>query len=229
MRRRGGRILGAVGALAVLGACSGGSSNDTLSPIGGPAGTSPAVTTASPAGPQGTTLDPASAGSGYVQLSVQAVATGIDETLALDRSTVRKDALDPATLNATCTPLDGGDTAQGVDVTVVDLRRLAGGNRLISAVLHVDPAEVDDGDDHEHAATLQLGAADQTTTSYSGTVILEEGGYAGALDLTDAAGNALTGSFACAAEPLPTTTTVADTGGDNEAVPGTPAPTTPNT
>ena len=46
--------------------------------------------------------------------------------------------------------------------------------------------------------------------------------------MTDAGGNSLTGTFACAAEPLPTTTAVPDTGGDNEAVPGTPAPTAPD-
>ena len=157
------------------------------------------------------------------------MATGVNETLSLDRATVRKDALDPASLNATCTPLDGGDIVQGVDVTVVDLRRLSGGNRLISAVLHVDGAEAEDAEAGEHEATLQLGEANQSTTTYTGTATLAEGGCAGTLELTDAAGNALTGTFDCAAEPLPTTTAVPDTGGDNEAVPGTPAPTAPTT
>jgi hypothetical protein len=99
-----------------------------------------------------------------------------------------------------------------------------GSNRVISVVLHVDGQPTAG----EHDATLQLGGSDQTTTSYTGTVDLAEGGAEGTLEMTDAAGNSLTGSFACAPEPLPTTTAVPDTGGDNEAVPGTPAPTAPD-
>jgi hypothetical protein len=222
----GGRTIAAAAvAVAVLAGCSGGSSDDaTLSPINGSAGTVASVTTPSGSGPTpGTALDPASAGSGFVQLQVSIGATGVNETLSLDRATVSKAVLDPATLNATCTPLDGGDTSQGVDVTVVDLRRLASGNQLISAVLHVEGAP----EAGEHEATLKLGGKDQKETAYTGTVELAEGGAEGTLEMTDAGGNALTGSFACAAEPLPTTTAVPDTGGDNEAVPGTPAPTAP--
>jgi hypothetical protein len=223
----GGRTIAAtaVVALAVLAGCSDGSSGDTLSPINGSAGTAAAVTTPSGSGPApGTALDAASAGTGFVQVQVQVGSTGVDETLSLDRATVRKDSLDPASLNATCTPLDGGDTSKGVDVTVVDLRRLAtSSNRLISAELHVDGAP----DAGEHEATLQLGAGDQTTTAYKGTVELADGGWGGTLEMTDAGGNPLTGSFACAAEPLPPPTAVPDTGGDNEAVPDTPAPTAP--
>jgi hypothetical protein len=223
----GGRTTAAaVVAVSVVAGCSGGSSGDTLTPIDGSAGTVASVTTPSGSGPtQGTALDPASVGSGFVQVQVSVGATGVDETLSLDRATVRKDSLDPASLNATCTPLDGGDTSQGVDVTVVDLRRLAASsNRLISAELHVKGAP----EAGEHEATLQLGAGDQTTTAYQGTVELAEGGWGGTLEMNDAAGNSLTGSFACAAEPLPTTTAVPDPGGDNEAVPGTPAPTAPD-
>jgi hypothetical protein len=222
----GGRTIAAaaVVALAALAGCSGGSSGDTLSPINGSAGTSPAVTAPAGSGPTpGTALDPASAGSGFVQVQVQVGASGVDETLSLDRATVRKDSLDPVSLDATCTPLDGGDTSQGVDVTVVDLRRL-GSSQVISAALHIDGPPTAG----EHDATLQLGGKDQSTTSYTGTVELDDGGLGGTIKMTDAAGNQLTGSFACAAAPLPTTTAVPDTGGDNEAVPDTPAPTAPD-
>jgi hypothetical protein len=225
----GGRTIaaGAVVALAVLAGCSDGGGGDTLSPINGSAGTAPSVTTPSGSGPTpGTALDPASAGTGYVQVQVQVGSTGVDETLSLDRATLHKDSLKPASLNATCTPLDGGDASQGIDVTVVDLRRLAAGagNRLISASLHVDGAPTAG----EHDATLQLGDIEQSTTTYTGTVELTDGGFGGTMQMADAAGNSLTGSFACADEPLPTTTAVPDTGGDNEAVPDTPAPTAPD-
>jgi len=223
----GGRTVAAAAivALTALAGCSGGSSDDTLSPINGSAGTGPGVTTRSGSGPTpGTAVDPASAGTGFVQVQVQVGSTGVNETLSLDRATVRQDSLDPASLNATCTPLDGGDTSKGVDVTVVDLRRLGSNNQLISAVLHVEGAPAAG----EHEATLQLGAEDQTTTAYHGTVQLADGGWGGTLQMADAGGNSLTGSFACADQPLPTTTAVPDTGGDNEAVPDTPAPTAPD-
>ncbi len=45
-------------------------------------------------------------------------------------------------------------------------------------------------------------AADQTTTTYGGTVALADGGWGGTFQMTDAAGNAVTGSFACADQPL---------------------------
>jgi hypothetical protein len=212
--------------LAAVTGCSSGPSDDTLSPINGSAGTTPVVSTPSgstaPAGTAGTVVDAANAGAGYVEVSVQVAVSGIAETLRLDRATVRRDDLDPVSLDAACTPLDKGDTSQGVDVSVVDLRRLGAGSKLVSAALHVDGGAT--AGDHE--ATLQLGGADQTTTAYTGTVALADGGWGGTFQMTDAAGNALTGSFACADQPLPTTTTVPDTGG-GEAVPGTPAPTTP--
>ena len=108
-------------------------------------------------------------------------------------------------------------------MTVVDLRRM-GSNRVISVALHVDGPPTAG----EHDATLQLGGATRPRRAVPGTVELAEGGAEGTLEMNDAAGNSLTGSFACAAEPLPTTTAVPDTGGDNEAVPGTPAPTAPD-
>src|SRR5262249_28918149 len=101
-------------------------------------------------------VDPAAAGAGYVEVQVQVAKTGVNETLSLDRATVNKTSLDPVSLDATCTPLDHGDVAKGVDVTVVDLRRLGGGAKLVSATLHVDAAASGD----KHDATLQLGGAD---------------------------------------------------------------------
>ncbi len=217
-------VVAAVAMVGVVAGCSGGSSGDTLSPINGSAGTVPSATTPSGSGPtKGTAVDPATAGSGFVQIQVKVGATGVDETLSLNRAEVRKDSLNPAILNATCTPLDGGDTSQGVDVTVVDLNRLGSFN-LISAELHVKGSPTAG----EHEATLQLGGGNQTTTSYQGTVDLVEGGSSGTITMTDAGGNSVTGSFDCADQPVPTTTAVPDTGGDNEAVPDTPAPTAPD-
>ena len=57
--------------------------------------------------------------------------------------------------------------------------------------------------------------------------VLNDERYAGATVLVGGP-NFGTGSFACADAPLPTTTAVPDTGGDNEAVPDTPAPTAPD-
>jgi hypothetical protein len=156
-------------------------------------------------------------------VQVQVTKTGVNETLSLDRATVNKASLDPVSLDATCTPLDHGDISKGVDVTVVDLRRLGAGNRLVSATVHVDAA-VKDG---KHDATLQLGGADQVTTSYAGTADLADGGWAGSFSLFDTAGNGATGTFTCADQPPATTTTVPDTDG-GEAVPDTPAPTAPD-
>ena len=82
-----------------------------------------------------TTLDPALAGSGFVSIHVRLPAVGVDETISLDRALVHADALDPVSLDATCTTLDGGD---GLSVSVVDLRRLGAGSRLVSAALRVD-------------------------------------------------------------------------------------------
>ena len=99
-----------------------------------------------------------------------------------------------------------------------------GSSSVISAALHVEGAPTAG----EHDGTLQLGGRNQATTSYTGTVELEDGGLGGTFQMADATGNSLTGSFACATAPLPTTTAVPDTGGDNEAVPDTPAPTAPD-
>jgi hypothetical protein len=216
--------LAGAGLVTMLAACSGGS-NDTLSPIaGGSAG--PATTAGVPSGSSavtGTSVDPATAGTGYVEIAVQVASTGTSETISLDRATVSRDALDPVSLDATCTPLDKGDTSKGVDVTVVDLRRLAQGDKIASAVLHVDPADAGG----EHQATLQLSGADQVTTSYTGKVDLAAGGFGGTFQLHDAGGNPATGTFACADQAPPPTTVPSDTDA-GEPVPDTPAPTTPS-
>jgi hypothetical protein len=229
-RRLGGRSIvtaSTVGACALLGllaGCSSGDSGDTLSPVDGPAGTATATATVpASAANAGTTVDPASAGTGFVEVQVQVASTGVNETLSLDRSTVSKAAFDPVSLDAKCTPLDKGDTSQGVDVVVVDLRRLGAGAKLVSATLHVDSA----AEGGKHGATLQLGGADQVTTSYTGSADLADGGWAGSFSLADAAGNAATGTFTCADQAPPPTTTVPDTDG-GEAVPDTPAPTAPD-
>jgi hypothetical protein len=223
--RPGGRMCVAaafLGLLALVG-CSSGSDGDTLSPINGSAGTVASVATPSGSGATpGTSIQPGASGSGFVQIQVQIVASGVDETLSLDRATVNQDALDPVSLDAACTPLDGGDTTKGVEVSVVDLRRLAAGNKLVSAVLHVEG----DAKAGDHDGTLDLSDTNQVTTSYAGTVSLADGGWGGTFQMADAAGSTVTGTFGCAEQPLPTTTTVPDTGG-GEAVPGTPAPTAP--
>ena len=229
LRWAGGRAIAAVAgattvAVIAMTACSGGS-DDTLSPIAG--GSTGATTTAAiPTGSSavtGTSVDPTNAGAGYVQIDVQVTSSGISETISLDRSTVSRDAFDPVSLDATCTPLDQGDTSKGVDVTVVDLRRLGQGDKFVSAVLHVDPAE----SGGEHRATLQLSGADQVTTSYTGKVELAAGGWGGTFQMNDAGGNPATGTFACADEAPPPTTAPTDTDA-GEPVPDTPAPTAPS-
>jgi hypothetical protein len=217
-------VAGAVVVVVVaVTSCSGGS-NDTLSPIAsGSAG--PTTTVATPSGSSaltGSSVDPGSAGAGYVQIEVQVSSSGISETISLDRATVSRDALDPVSLDATCTPLDHGDTSKGVDVTVVDLRRLGQGDKFVSAVLHVDPADAGG----ESRGTLQLSGADQVTTSYTGTVELAAGGFGGTFRMNDPGGNPATGTFACADQAPPPTTAPTDTDA-GETVPDTPAPTTP--
>jgi hypothetical protein len=228
VRRPGVRAIAAVAGAAMVAitvvACSSGS-DDTLSPIAG-GSTGPTTTAATPSGSSavpGTSVDPETAGAGYVQIDVQVASSGVGETISLDRATVSRDALDPVSLDATCTPLDSGDTSKGVDVTVVDLRRLGEGDKFVSAVLHVDPA--DNGG--EHRATLQLSGADQVTTNYTGTVELAAGGWGGTFQMNDAGGNKATGTFACADQAPPPTTAPSDTDA-GETVPDTPAPTAPS-
>ncbi|HEU4842216.1 MAG TPA: hypothetical protein VFT09_12260 [Ilumatobacteraceae bacterium] len=173
-------------------------------------------------GPAGTAVDPAAAGAGFVSIGVQVASAGIAETISLDRASVPAASLDPVSLDATCTPLDGGDPAAGVVVSVVDLRRLAG-DQLVSAVLRFGDAAPG-----EHDMTLELGGADQVATSYTGTVTVADDGMAGTFQGADAGGTPVSGSFACAAEAIATTTTLVPLDAGEEVPEGeTSAETTP--
>ena len=195
---------GVVAAAVLLAACSGDddSTDGTLDAI--PSGSGGPALSVQPTGSvtPGTAVDPASAGSGFVSIGVQVASEGIAETLSLDRSTVTTDALDAVTLDAICTPLDGGDPAAGVHVAVVDLARLASGARLVSADLrYADPAP------GEHDMTLQVGAAEQVTTGYTGTVTVAEDGLSGTFAGADTGGTPVSGSFVCSTQAIVTTTT----------------------
>ena len=189
-------------------------SSDTLGPIDGSAGASgPSATdvTGDTVSSVDTVVDPAEAGSGFVSIQVRLPSAGIDETISLDRATVRGEELDPVSLDATCTPLDGGDE---MIVSVVDLRRLAAGARLVSAALQVEGGTTAG----QHEATLDVSGADQVTTTYTGTAELAEGGWSGTFEATDESGETATGSFVCADAPVePTTVPV----GGGEEVPDT--------
>ena len=100
------------------------------------------------------------------------------------------DSLDPVSLDAYCTPLDGGTE---MSASVVDLRRLGDGSRLISAALDVAGGMTAG----EHDATLDVSGADQVTTTFTGTAVLEEGGWSGTFDAVDGSGNTASGSFTC--------------------------------
>jgi hypothetical protein len=176
-----------------LGVIDPGASTGTGSLVPGPPGSTP---------PPGTGIDPSAAGSGFVSIGVQITSVGIDETLSLDRSTVAADALDPVTLNAACTPLDGGDTGAGIEVSVVDLARLASGDRLVSAELRY--ADATPG---EHDMTLEVGGAEQVTTTFNGTVTVAADGLSGTFAGADDGGTPVSGTFACSAEEIVTTTT----------------------
>lgn len=197
------RVLTALAVVALVAGCGDDDSADgTLDVIGGNGtGVTAASAPASDTGVAGTTVPPGEAGAGFVSITVEAAQAGIAETVSLDRSTVAAASLDPVSLDATCTPLDAGVTVAPVEVSVVDLRRL-GGDQLVSAVLRY--ANAGPG---EHDMTLELGGTDQVTTTYTGTVSVDETGMAGTFAGTNAAGAEATGSFVCAAEAIATTTT----------------------
>ena len=211
------RWIGGTALVAVLLASCGDddASDVTLGPLDATAGaTVPGAsqgTGGQAGGPTTTTIDPAVAGSGAVSIQVRLPASGIDETLVLDRASLPATSLDPVSLDASCTPLDGGTE---MAVSVVDLRRLAAGSRLVSAALSVDGGMVAG----EHEATLDVSGADQVTTTFTGNAVLAEGGLSGTFEATDGDGNAATGSFSCSAEALVTTTTLV--AGSGEEVPG---------
>lgn len=197
----------AVGALALaalsLAACSSDSaSEDTLPPVG-PAATAAATSVAGSVGTTSTVAGPV--GSGVVQMNVR--LSGISEELLLDRSSVGVDELDPITLDATCTAIDGGE---GYSVSIVDVRRLSAGQQLVSATLRVaDTAGAVEAGEHE--ARLELGTAEQDTTRFEGVLVLDAGLASGTFELATGNGATATGSFACGADvaSLPTTTTIA--------------------
>jgi hypothetical protein len=220
--------VSAIAAVVTLAAACSGDDDTTDGTLGvitpGSTGTGPPAS-GQPAGTStpGTGVDPASAGSGFVSIGVQLVSAGIAETLSLDRSTVSANALDAVTLDAICTPLDGGDPANGVRVAVVDLARLASGDRLVSAELRYPDAAPG-----EHDMTLQLGAAEQVSTTYTGTVTVGADGLSGTFVGADSGGTPVSGSFACATEAIVTTTTAApvDAGEEVPEDVGPPPPTT---
>jgi hypothetical protein len=191
-----------------LAACSGDddSSDATLGPL---TSTTPSGAVTLPSA--GTVLIPTApagpAGAGFVSFQVRLGASGIDEAIALDRATVAESQLDPISLDAYCTALDGGD---GYVASVTDLRRLSAGSRIVSVVLRI---ETDVPGPGTYEGTLDVGDAQQTTTRYRGPITLDEGAAAGSFDLRDDAGGAATGTFVCAPEPVVATT-----------VPATPAP-----
>jgi hypothetical protein len=87
-----------------------------------------------------------------VRIQVRLGATGTEEVLELDRASVDAEDLEPVSLDARCTTLDGGT---GFVVSVVDLRRVAAGDRLVSASLRVTGDVADAG---EYEGTIDVGA-----------------------------------------------------------------------
>ncbi|MBA3606390.1 MAG: hypothetical protein M3487_00215 [Actinomycetota bacterium] len=216
------RLLAGItgGVLVMASSCSGGDDpSDTLGPLDttAPASVGTAVSAGSVA-TSGATTPSGPVGSGFVSIQIRLASSGIEEVIALDRATVAAADLVPISLDAGCTALDGGD---GLDVAVTDLRRLSGGNRVISARLHVDPPTDAPG---AYEGTLEIGDGQQVVTTYRGDVTLDEGMASGSFDVTDDSGGVATGSFVCAAQPV--TTTTAPVSGGGEQVPGASAPVT---
>ena len=189
--------------VALFGCGDSEASDDTMAPIegapGDTGGTAPTV-------PDVVTTPPASAGVGgavgFVSVNVQVASEGVDETLAIDRAAIPAADLDPLNLNASCSALDGGDP---ISVSVIDLRRLGAGSRLVSVELHTEEPATAAG---EHAAILEIADIEQLTTSFEVTLQLDEGGRSGSFEGTDDAGNVASGSFVCADQPVDTTTTI---------------------
>ena len=204
--------------IAVATACGGsGESSDTLDPLEGTPGDTGSVTTLGGPAPTGpSTLDPATAGSGFVSVHVQVANAGIDETVSLDRASVRRDELDPLSLDATCSVLDGGEA---LTLSVIDLRRLGSGSQVVSAALRTDEAATSPG---EYDGTVEIADASQLTTSYESTIVLDEGGWSGSFEGVDENGGVASGTFVCSQQAIAPTTTVALDEG--EEVPETSEP-----
>ena len=105
--------------------------------------------------------------------------------------------------------------------SVVDLRRLGDGSRLISAALDVAGGMAAG----EHDATLEVSGADQVTTTFTGTPCSPRADGPGRSRPPTAAATPATGSFTCATEAVETTTTQADAAAGEE-VPDTTGVTT---
>ncbi|CAN5845827.1 MAG: hypothetical protein ACR2HP_04915 [Ilumatobacteraceae bacterium] len=187
-----------IAGLVLLAGCGGdGGAADTLAPIEGAAGDT-GGTTATPPTLSMTTAGAVDAGAaaGFVSVTVQVASAGIDETLALDRASVPATALDPLNLDATCSALDGGDP---VALSIIDLRRLAAGSRLVSAALHTEEPATAPG---EHAGRLKIADAEQLTTDYEVAIQVTDGGRSGTFGGSDEGGNPISGSWVCADEPV---------------------------
>ena len=209
----------ASGVLIVLAtACgSNGESSDTLDPLQGTPGDTGSVTTLGGPAPTGpATVDPASAGSGFVSVHVEVATAGIDETVSLDRASVRRDELDPLSLDATCSALDGGEP---LALSVIDLRRLATGSQVVSAAVRTDEAATSPG---EYDGTVEIADAGQLTRSYESTIVVDEGGWSGSFEGLAEDGGVAKGEFVCSQQAIAPTTTVAIDEG--EEVPDTTAP-----
>jgi hypothetical protein len=195
-------------AVVTTAACSGdGESDSTLAPLSAPGAATVAPTAAAPtsSAPAPPSSGAASMGWGFVSIQVRLAASGVDEAITLDRATVPVHELDPISVDAFCTPLDDGT---GWMVSVTDLRRLSAGHRLVSAVLRIDEEVAAPG---VYDGTLEVGDAGQKVTGFTGPITVGEGLAAGSFDLRDATGQAATGSFVCAPEPVATTTVPAAT------------------
>jgi hypothetical protein len=214
-------IVGVVsGVLLVMAAAcssSSGESSDTLDPLQGtPGDTGSATTLAGPAPTGPATVDPASAGAGFVSVHVEVANAGIDETVSLDRASVRRDELDPLSLDATCSALDGGDA---IALSVIDLRRLATGGQVVSAALRTDEPATSPG---EYEGTVEIADASQLTTSYDSMIIVDEGGWSGSFEGIAENGGVASGTFVCSQQAIAPTTTIAIDEG--EEVPDTTSP-----
>ena len=204
--------------IVVATACgSSGESSDTLDPLQGTPGDTGSVTTLGGPAPTGpATVDPAAAGAGFVSVHVEVANAGIDETVSLDRASVRRDELDPLSLDATCSALDGGDA---MALSVIDLRRLASGGQVVSAAVRTDEAATSPG---EYDGTVEIADASQLTTSYESTIVVDEGGWSGSFEGVDERGGVAKGTFVCSQQAIAPTTTIAIEVG--EEVPETSAP-----
>lgn len=205
-----------VGTVAMTSCAADDDPSTTLGPLDT---TVPGSTTSGTAGtPSGSTATAGPVGSGFVSIQVRLAATGVDEVIALDRATVAVAQLDPISLDARCTALDG---SEGLDVSVTDLRRLSTGSSIVSARLHVDPP-LDVAGVYE--GTLEIGDGQQVVTTYRGPITVDDALNSGSFDVANDSGGVATGTFVCAAAPVAATTVPVQNGG--EEVPGASTPPT---